>query len=310
VPNALSKSILETVAYYDVLSYPMTSFEIWKYLLTRNDIADGDDSEIVLSDIVRELNEDELKKHIGQHHGFYFLKGRNELADERIKRNKISEEKIRIIEKVVKALRFVPFVRMVAVTGRVAMKNAKKKSDLDLLIVIEEGKIFTGRLLATGLVHLIGKRRYRNKIKDRICLNHFITTGSREIMLKDLFSSSEYFFMLPIFGQEEYDKFRKDNSWIKGYHSNYQLSGIMNLKMIDDSWLSSFLKGIGEGILSVGIIEEKLGDWQKKRIENDPRTHQEGGMTVADSKALIFLPHPQGPRIFGIFKDRIDKLLD
>jgi len=310
VPNALSKFILETVAYYDVLSYPMTSFEIWKYLLTRNDIADGDGSEIALSDIVRELEEDEMKKHIGQHHGFYFLKGRNELADERIKRNKISEEKFRIIEKVVKALRFVPFVRMAAVTGRVAMKNAKRKSDLDLLIVIEEGKIFTGRLLVTGLVHLIGKRRYQNKIKDRICLNHFITTGSREIMLKDLFSSSEYFFMLPMFGRDEFEKFGEDNSWIKGYHPNYHPSWIANLKMVDDSWLSSFLRGIGESILSVGIIEKRLGDWQKRRIESDPRTHQEGGMTVANSKALIFLPHPHGPRIFGIFKDRIGKLLD
>ncbi|NTU66927.1 MAG: hypothetical protein HGB08_03320 [Candidatus Moranbacteria bacterium] len=306
----LSKSILETVAYYDVLSYPMTSFEIWKYLLTRNSSVDANGGEIRLSDVVKELEGSDLKKYIGQYHGFYFLKGRNELADERIKRNKISEEKFMIIRRVTNALRFVPFVRMVAVTGRVAMKNAKRKSDLDLLIVIEEGKIFTGRLLVTGLVHLIGKRRYGNKIKDRICLNHFITTGSREIMLKDLFSSSEYSFMLPMFGQEEYDRFRKDNSWIRDYHCNYQPSGIANLKIIDDSWLSSFPRKIGEKILSAGTIEEKLGDWQKRRIENDPRTHQEGGMTVADSKALIFLPHPQGPRIFEIFKDRIGKLLD
>lgn len=306
----LSGYILKTIAYYDVLSYPMTSFEIWKYLLVKNDAPRGSDEGINLSQIVEALEDDELKKHIDRHHGFYFLKGRSELADERIKRNKVSEEKFRIIERVVKALRFVPFVRMVAVTGRVAMKNAKKKSDLDLLIVIEEGKIFTGRLLVTGLVHLMGKRRYGRRIKDRICLNHFITTASREIMLKDIFSSSEYFFMLPMFGREEFERFREDNSWIKEYHPNYQTSGIMNLKMIDDSRLSSFSRRIGENLFSARIIEEKLGDWQRRRIENDPRTHQEGGMTVADEKALIFLPHPQGPRIFAIFKERIEKLLD
>ncbi len=38
------------------------------------------------------------------------------------------------------------------------MKNTEIKSDLDLLIILKHGHIFTGRLLTTLLVHIMGKK--------------------------------------------------------------------------------------------------------------------------------------------------------
>jgi hypothetical protein len=272
------------------MDYPMTSFEIWKYLfqLEKKDSKDQSGSDMSLPLIAEELEGEKLKKIIEEYHGFFFLKGRKSLVDQRINRNKISESKIRILLKVTKILRFVPYVRMIAVTGRMAMKNAEEKSDL--------------------AVHLMGKRRYRGKIANRVCLNYFITTNSLEISMKDMYSSSEYYFMLPLFGKETFRKFQKDNRWISEYKANYQETSADNLKTIEDDFLSAKIRYIGEKIFTFNFIEKILKTWQIKRINKNPKTNQIGSMVVASDEALVFLPNPQGPKIYDKFKEKISSL--
>lgn len=306
--SQLSKNIITTVAYYDIFDYPLTAFEIWKYLVAYGAENPAQGMEAGLSDIAEELENKELKKYIGQYRGYYFLKGKNDLVEKRIRRNKISEKKFKIIRKVVWFLRFVPYVRMVAVTGRMAMKNASEESDLDLLIVLKHGRIFTGRTLVTFLVHILGKRRYGKKITDRICLNYFITDKSLEIQLKDLFSSSEYSFALPMFGFKNFQKFQEANIWIKDTKPNYNPEKLANLKMIPDSDASRFLRKWGERIFSVNFIEKNLKKWQIRRILADPRTKRSGSMIVANDDSLVFLPEPQGPKVFEEFKKNLKKL--
>lgn len=189
--SLLSKNILQTIIYYDIFNFPLTSFEIWKYLIAEKSFA--------LGEVVEKLDSEELKGKIEGYRGFYFLAGRKELVGRRIQNDKNSVAKFKIAEKATKWLRFVPFVRMIAVTGTLAMKNCEKDSDIDLFVVLEKGRIFTGRLLVTGLVHLLRKRRYGKKIKNRICLNYFVATDRLEIQRKDLFAANEYSFIYPIF---------------------------------------------------------------------------------------------------------------
>jgi len=309
----LSKNIVTTLAYYDVMDYPMTSFEIWKHLFSvRNDSLKKEENKEVgptLLEVMEELKNERLDKLVEEFRGFYFIKGRKSLVEQRIKRHKVSEKKYRILRQVAGILRFVPYVRMVAVTGRMAMKNAEEKSDLDLLLVLEKNKIFTGRILVTLVVHLMGRRRYRGKIANRICLNYFITTGSLEIGLKDIFSSSEYYFMLPLFGLETFREFQEQNRWIEEYKVNYEKDGAENLKMLSDSWPARLLRRLGEKILAAEFIEKSLETWQMKRISRNPKTHQAGSMVSASKEALIFLPNPQGPKIYDKFQDRLSSLV-
>jgi hypothetical protein len=300
----LSKSILTTVAYYDILDYPLTAFEIWKYLLA------GDSGEsFELGEVIKALEKEGSGKAIEEYRGFYFLRGRKELVEQRIERNKISETKYRIIKKVVFWLRFVPYVRMVAVTGRMAMKNASLKSDLDLLIVLKHGRIFTGRTLVTFLVHILGKRRYGDKITNRVCLNYFITDQSLEISLKDLFSSSEYSFILPMFGRKIFRRFQKENGWIRKYKPNYGEDGIFNLKMISDSPIARAIRYLGESLLGFDLLEKSLKKWQIERISKDPRTKKDGSIIIADDESLVFLPEPQGPKQNIRFREKMSSLL-
>ena len=309
--DGLSQKILTTLTYYDIMDYPMTAFEIWKYLIGSNNESLSENQEkieIKILDVIKELENEELKKKTEEYRGYYFLKGRRELVEKRIEKNKVAERKFNKTRKAVWFMKFVPFVRMIAVTGTLAMKNTERSSDLDLLIVLKHGHIFTGRTLVTLMTHLLGVRRYGDKIANRVCLNFFITDQSLKINIKDLFSSSEYFFILPMFGYETFLEFQKANDWIGEFRENYTGEKIANLKIINDSQYSKIIRTIGEVIFSFRFIENWLKKWQTKRIMQDFRTHIFGAMVMADDNALIFLPEPQGPGIFERFQEKMGEL--
>jgi hypothetical protein len=304
----LEKSILATLAYYDVMDYPMTIFEIRKYFTNFNQQSEAESLQPDLLGIINALESDKLKKFIEEYRGFYFLKGRKNLVEQRLERNKIAERKFKILLKAARWLRLVPFVRMLAVTGRLAMKNTESQSDLDILVVLKSGKIFTGRTLVTLAVHLLGRRRYGKKIANRICLNYFITERSLEINLKDAFSASEYAFIFPLFGFTVFQKFQAANSWIKNYKPNFRADDIPNLKLLPDISAAKFFRETGEKILNFNFIEQLLKRWQTRRIANDPRTHKAGSMIIANDEMLVFLPEPQSPEVFQKFKEKLGEL--
>lgn len=313
--SPLSKNIISTICYYDILDYPLTSFEIWKNLInSHQSLANGqqmreEGDKASISEVINELDNEEIRKYIEEYRGFYFLKGRSYLVEQRIKRNKISAAKLKRLRRAVWLLRFVPYVRMIAATGTLAMKNAEKPSDWDLLIVLEKGKIWTGRTLVTAVAQFLGKRRYGDKIKDRICLNHFITTETLEIRSKDLFSANEYYFLFPLFDSGTfYNKFQLRNSWIKDFKPNYQLSETASPKTFKDSGISRFIRTLGEKILNFELLENYLRKWEKEKIERNPKTHLGGSIISASDEALIFLPEPQGPKVFEEFKVKLAEL--
>lgn len=306
-------NILATVAYYDAMDYPMTGFEVWKYLTAissaaADPISNENEKNYSLLNVINGLESEHLQKFIEEYRGFYFLKGRQELVEQRLEKNKLANQKLKKLLKTVKWLRFVPYARMIGVTGSLAMKNTKRNSDLDLLVVLRHGKMFTGRLLVTALVHLMGKRRHGNKIKDRVCLNYFVTNKSMEISLKDAFSASEYSFILPIFGWHNFQKFQDRNSWLKKYKPNFKSDEVPNLKFLSESFLSWRLRQVGEMMLSSKFIENKLKQLQVRKIEKNPKTHQAESLIIANDDMLIFLPDPQSPKIFGKFKEGLEKI--
>lgn len=311
----LQKNILATIAYYDGMDYPMTAFEIHKYLMEISPVLadqisnDNRENNFLLS-VINELESNSLKKIIEEYNGFYFLRGRKELVEQRLKKNKIANKKMRILVKVIKWLRFVPYIRTVAATGSLAMKNTESESDLDLLIILKHEKMFTGRLLVTILVHLLGKRRHGNKIKNRVCLNHFLTDNFFEIGMKDVFSASEYSFVLPIFGWHNFQKFQEKNEWLKKYKPNFRLDEIPDFKFIKETVFSWRLRSLGEAFLNFNFIENSLKKWQLAKIEKNPNTQKLGGVIIANDKELAFWPsfEKQGPLNFERFKEKLGQL--
>jgi len=316
----LKKQILSTVVYYNELDYPLTAFEVWKYrtaisnLPTGRQVSNG--GEVTILEIINLLESEGMKKWIESWRGFYFLNGQKKLAHSRIERNKVAVVKLKKINRIISWLRLAPFVRMIAVTGRLAMKNTENKSDLDLLVVLKSGRIWIGRTLVTAFLHLAGKRRYAGKIKDRVCLNHFMTEDAldleneRKSLAVALFSAGEYYFSRALFGQDVFFQFQTNNGWIEKFHPNFQPARSGGAWSFENSGFLAGLKKVGEIFFDLNWLEKQLGAWERVRIERKSKTHQAGSFVEANDEHLIFLPKPQGEEILERFMIRIETLID
>lgn len=305
--SALAKNILATIVYYDVLDYPLTAFEIEKYLMRAEAKNPDGEEKFDLAEIMAVLEKAELKKLMEEYQGFYFLFGRRELVAQRSARNKISEKKLKIVLKVIHWLRFTPFLKGVAMTGRLAMKNAEAKSDLDLLIVIKKGRLFMGRFLATALIHCLGRRRHAEKIADRICLNHFLTDEFK-IAVQSLFSANEYAFLLPVWG--DFSQFYVQNPWIKEFKPNFCPEPV-GVRIIKDTAFSSGVRNFLEKMLNWNFLEDILANWQKEKIRKNPKTSQPGSVIICEETELAFWPNfaNQETRITESFSLKMETLL-
>lgn len=306
----LTKNILNTICYYDILNYPLTPFEIWKYLiLADGDLVEKEYNSYSIADILNRLKHSYLSRFIENKKGFYFLRGRDFLVEQRIARGKISASKIKKMSRAVSLLRVVPFLRMVLITGRLAMRNAQPKSDWDVLVVVKKNRIWLGRTLVTLWAHILGKRRHHDRIKDRLCFNYFVTTDSLEIRNKDFFSANEYSFCYPLFDAKNYfHRFQLRNAWIRDYKPNYYLSLMGNKFSLKDRGFLKIIRTIGENILDHDFLERYLEKIEKNRINNNPKTSEVNSLIDVDKRALIFLPHPQGPIVFEKFKAKLEEI--
>ena len=292
------------------MEFPMTPFEIWKNLI-RSDYSTVQKSKAQsagIEDVIKILYEKKLSPFLEHDRGFYYLKGRNELVAKRIAKQKLSSLKIKKLIKIINWLQYVPFVRMVCVTGALAMKQAHSKSDWDLLIAIKEGRIWTGRTLVTVATQLFGRRRYGKNVSDRICLNYFISENRLEIMTKDLFSANEYMFMFPLSGWDNFKHFQLRNIWISSMKPAYFPGILPSRHLLEKNVFLLKIQKAGEMFFGWDWLESVLKKIEKQRIINNPKTKQEGSLVYAGDDALIFLPDPHGPKVFEKFKHNVSKL--
>lgn len=299
--NLLQKSILSTIVYYDTLDYPLTSFEVFKYLCWKlsfqhKDFEVDKFGKISLVDIRKNLENRELKKFIDKKNGFYFLKGKEEIIRTRIERQKIADQKWKKAKKIIRWLQFIPYLRMVAVSGSLALNNTREESDIDVLVVVHSGRIWLTRFFITAFLQLIGGRRHKNFTKDRICLNHYITDKSLEIKFKSLYNAQTYAHMIPVLEMGIYEKFQKANRWVKDYLMFWPEFNTKHFKTLKTNSFLKFIAKIGELCLDnkFGDLLERLSRrLQKKSIEKDPLTYKKGGRVTIDDTQLEF--HPDSP---------------
>ncbi|MBU4284788.1 nucleotidyltransferase domain-containing protein [Patescibacteria group bacterium] len=320
--NLLEKSIITTITYYDVLDYPLTGFEVFKYLINPLHIVEllgvVSDTEIEpigkieLIDVLEVLKNRNLSFYIEEKNGFYFLKGNGEIIKIRIERQKISDEMWKKTKKIVKWLQFIPYIKMVAVSGSLAMYNAKKESDIDLLIVAKNKRIWTARFMATLFFQIIGERRYGKKTAGRFCLNHYIADESLKINFPSLYNAQTYAHLVPILEGEKgiYNKFQQENNWMNNYLAFYDFQKLKNQQSIKINSLLRFIARVNEIILNTfigNILEKILRFFQKRHIKKHSSQNQGEGRIVVNDNQLEF--HPDSPEA-GIIDKYNQKMLE
>ena len=301
--TALRKNILATLAYYDVLEYPLTAFEVRKYLMNYHD--QGQKERVPLSLVREKLGELKQEGRIGTHQGFYFLSGKEAYVPVRIAREKISILKLKRMRRLVASLRYLPIVRMVAATGSLSFRYGTRGSDWDMFIVLSERALFTGRMVVTLFLQLIGKRRHGRKIMDRACLNYYTGDKSLAVRLQGWYDAHEYQVMVPLFQTFARDTFYRANGWLLDFRSQAHLPVTEHRLTLTDTASAKKWRARLEKLFFSQWLESKLSDYQKERIAKNPKTKIEGACIIADEHSLIFFPHPRGPKIFSEFQKRL-----
>lgn len=156
--------------------------------------------------------------------GFYFLKGRSKDIYKRLKREKYSLKKNKIAQKAVRVLSFIPFIKMVGITGSLAMANTDLDSDIDFFIITQKGTLWTSRLLSIFILKLCGfslRRSFDKYAKDKICLNMWFDESNLVWEKRSLFSAHEIAQIIPVLNKDgTYEKFIMDNRWIFKFWPN------------------------------------------------------------------------------------------
>lgn len=252
----LQKAIVMTVAYFDIFDYPLTAVEIHKWLYQQ--LAN-------LSDILEILASGKLDNIISQKNGFYFLKSRENIIQTRLDRYSIAEPKFKIVLKTVWWLRWLAFVKMIAVCNNLGFSNALAESDIDFFIITKKSRLWWTRLVITLFTDLLGVRRHGGKITNRICLSFYITDNHLnlvDITLKpnDIYLTYWLATLAPIYNRSgTYQKFLEANGWLKSYLPNFYSTILNNRQSIKDNTWIKFSKSFDELVLG-----RFLGDWLEK----------------------------------------------
>ncbi len=203
--QSLEKAILKTVAYADLFDYPLTVSEIHRYLVGTS---------ASLETVRDALDDGLLWRRLGRSRGYVTLPGRESLAETRVHREVLSA---RIWSKGVRYGRLIavlPFVRMVAITGTLAVRNADPDADIDYLIVTAPHRVWLARSLCLILVYAGRLERIT------ICPNYVISLHVLDQFARSLFTAHEIAQMIPVYGLDVYREIVRVNGWVRDYLPN------------------------------------------------------------------------------------------
>lgn len=313
----LRKTILATITYHDRLDYPLTLFEAHHFLINPRRISQkipGID-EITIGEVARRLDELIGVGAIEERWGMYFLKGRSALCAERLSREKVAAQKWKKFLRAAYWLQAAPWVRGMFASGSMALSNTTESSDFDVLTVIESGRLYLGRLFLSGLASLLGVRRTRYQLSapDKLCFNHYITTGHLAIPHQSLFNAQTYARLVPLWPHSSHliGEFFAANLWISRYVYNFKPRHDVIGRGIAES---HFLRSVA--IFFELLLSDKLGDmleawakkYQQRRIAGNPATHAAGGRVVYTDHELEFHPRSFERTVLDSYNDALQKM--
>lgn len=227
----LQKTIASTIGYYQVFRYYLNLQELFLYLHTETPISKNEIEDFV-GEKKWQINDYlisclEIEKETTRR-----KRQRHKLVNEQKRRFIESGKKMRLAEGIVNLLKIIPSVRLIAVSGNLAMMNAAKDDDIDLFVVVAAGTVWTTRLLCTLLLITLGKKRFfgERKVKDKACLNFLVDEENLTMRKKNIYTAHELAQMKLLFDVDgTYRRLLQNNLWAKKYLGNWWLTHSENI---------------------------------------------------------------------------------
>jgi hypothetical protein len=279
--NEIEKAILRTVAYFDVFNYPLTPWEIWKWLFWS-----AVEPAPRFVELLEVLDQSPLlNQKLGHTRGLVHVKGRLEIVSLRQERYRLALVKLKKVKRFVKALRIFPFIQYIGVCNSLGLANARLESDNDLFIIADPGHLWTVRFLTTAFTRLRGIRPSVTNRADTFCLSFYITTEALD--LSHLRYEEDPYFnvwlatLVPIFDPTNISaQLWSNNAWIHHLLPNATWRQLATQREVGKTWVAGLLaiffrwvwferlaKFIQKRILPVGL--RKLANVDSRVVLND-----------------------------------------
>jgi len=204
--RTLATAIVQTVAYVDVFDYPLLPAEVHRYLVGRP--APLEAVEKLLS------NGALVPHHLERYDEYVTLPGRRQIVETRWLREAHARQLWPLARHYGALMAQLPFVRMVAVTGSLAVNNAEPDADIDYLIVTANGRLWLSRAFVILIVRLAATRGVR------LCPNYLLAERALVFPEQTLYAAHELAQMVPLSGYNVYHRIRRLNDWVNEWLPN------------------------------------------------------------------------------------------
>ncbi|HZY45519.1 MAG TPA: hypothetical protein VFF70_12305 [Anaerolineae bacterium] len=270
----IEQAILKTVLYSDLFDYPLTPDEITHYLIEVP--ADADLVRDRLCDPIW------LDGQIARVDHFIMARGRESIVARRLDRSRTSDRLWPRARRFVRVLAALPFVRMVGITGALAMDNSAADDDIDVMIVTATHRVWLTRALSVALVY-IGRI-----FGDTLCPNYMISESALLLETQTLFTAHEFMQMVPLYGFEVYVRMRQLNDWIDAVLPN-AARPFRSEPEVRSGLIGRSVKRFGECLLS-GRLGDRLEAWEMNRKMKKFQSQ----MHEIESNAILDQDHVKG----------------
>ena len=290
----MEKAILKTLIYADIFDYPLTVFEIHKWLIGKK---------VTLRQVEKALSKLVQSAKCKVQSGYYFLPRRDGLVVKRKRRDEQSEKYLRKARILTQILKLIPWIKLVGISGGLAMNNADKGDDIDLFIITSKNRLWISRFLALGLLSLTGQRRkvgYEGgKIAGKVCINTLLEEDRLDQKNKDIYLAHEVLQMRVLWQRDGiYGKYLEDNAWVFNFLPNW----------IGDarSPATVSLRGASHRATKQSILKTMEGIAKKFQLwyMKEPT-----GQERIEDGALYFHPHDMRSQALAEFRKKVKSLI-
>lgn len=239
-------AVYATVAYSDVFDMPITLDHLHRFLVGEAVV------EVDLADLVDSMVKDGRLACRGE---VIYLPGRDDVLTIYDERTARAATMWREAERWGRRIGRVPFVRMVAVTGGLAVDSVADHDDIDYFIVTRPGRLWLTRLMIIAL----GRLAARHDIE--VCPNYLVSDIAIEMSDQKIYVARELAQMVVIVGDDLCQEVRAKNRWMFDLLPNATVEG-------DRSHLSSTapstMQRFGEWVLQWSPFA-RLERWEMDR---------------------------------------------
>jgi hypothetical protein len=205
--NPLKRSIIRTLAYYDIFSYPLTADEIYYNL---------DENHTTPEEVKNELESLYLSQLIQFKGKFYLLKNDDSYIERRKAGNELAIKRLKTARRVSGFISRFPFIRGILLSGSISKGFMEEDSDIDYFVITHPNRVWFSRLML-----MLFKKIFLFNSKKIFCINYFVDSENLEIQEKNIFTATELVTLLPTFGRDIYEELYKKNIWVKQFFPNF-----------------------------------------------------------------------------------------